>query len=255
MSQPSRLYSPALGVKSRKPEGLAFPFCKRQDRAMSDKRLKDRLALVTGASRGIGAASAEWLAARGAHVVAVARTLGALEELDDRIKAVGGSATLAPLDVTDDAAIAHLCRSIFDRWGKADIWVHSAIHVTALTPAPHIEAKDLDKTLATNIRAFARLMANIAPLIDLSDDPHAVFFDDAWDAKFAGPYGMSKAAQRALVENWQAESTKTGPSIHLVRPKPMPTAVRARFYPGEDRNPLADPKTEANRLFSEIFAT
>ncbi|WP_224814421.1 SDR family oxidoreductase [Hasllibacter sp. MH4015] len=222
---------------------------------MTDKPLTDHVALVTGASRGIGAASALWLAGQGAHVVAVARTIGGLEELDDRIKAAGGHATLAPMDLTDDGAIAHLCRSVHDRWGRADIWVHAAIHVSALTPAPHIQPKDLDKGIATNIRAFSRLMTNIEPLIAPSTSPTAVFFDDQWDAKFAGPYAMSKAAQRALVECWQAESVKTGPAVHLVRPKPMPTAVRARFYPGEDREKLADPHAEAARLLAPIFAS
>lgn len=222
-------------------------------RAM-EQSLKDRIALVTGASRGIGAATAEWLAARGAHVVAVARTVGGLEELDDRIQAQGGSATLAPIDLTDDAAIAHLCRSIHDRWGRADIWVHSAIHVSALTPAPHITAKDLDKSIATNIRAFSRLIANVEPLIAPSDAPNAVFFDDTWEPKFAGPYAMSKAAQRALATSWQQESAKHGASVHLLRPAPMATAVRARFYPGEDASKLASPRDEAARLLAPIFS-
>lgn len=218
-----------------------------------DKTLTGKIALVTGASRGIGAASAEWLAAQGAHVVAVARTVGALEELDDRIQAQGGSATLAPIDLTDDAAIAHLCRSIHDRWGRADIWVHAAVHVSALTPAPHITAKDLDKVIGTNIRAFSRLIANVDPLIAPSDAPVAVFFDDGWDEKFSGPYAMSKAAQRALVGCWQAESAKHGPAVHLLRPAPMPTATRARFYPGEDTGGLASPRDEAARLLAPIF--
>jgi NAD(P)-dependent dehydrogenase (short-subunit alcohol dehydrogenase family) len=210
--------------------------------------LDGQIALVTGASRGIGAASAEWLAERGAHVVAVARTTGALEELDDRIKARSGQATLAPMDVTDEGAMAHLCRSIHDRWGKADIWVHAAIHVSALTPAPHLQAKDLDKLIATNIRAFARLVAFVDPLIAPSERPQAVFFDDDWDEKFAAPYGMCKAAQRALVQSWQAETAKFPLRVHLLRPNPMPTAVRARFYPGEDRSALHHPRDEAARL-------
>lgn len=220
---------------------------------MMEKPLSGKIALVTGASRGLGAASAEWLAAQGAHVVAVARTIGGLEDLDDRIKAAGGQATLAPMDLTDDGAIAHLCRSLFDRWGRADIWVHTAIHVSALTPAPDVQAKDLDKIIATNIRALSRLIANVEPLIAPSETPTAVFFDDTWDTKFAGPYAMSKAAQRALVESWQSETAKSGPAVHLLRPQPMPTALRARFYPGEDRTPLADPATEAARLLSPIF--
>lgn len=215
--------------------------------------LSGKIALVTGASRGLGAASSLWLARQGAHVVAVARTIGGLEELDDRIKAVGGQATLAPMDLTDDGAIAHLCRSLYDRWGRTDIWVHTAIHVTPLTPAPHVQVKDLDKVMALNIRGVSRLIANIEPLIAPSDAPTAIFFDDVWDEKYAGPYAMSKASQRALVQCWQAETAKGPLAVHLLQPKPMPTAVRARFYPGEDRTPLADPAQEAARLLSPIL--
>ncbi|MEJ6391755.1 SDR family oxidoreductase [Gymnodinialimonas sp. 2305UL16-5] len=220
---------------------------------MDTKPLSGRIALVTGASRGIGAASALWLAGQGAHVVAVARTIGGLEDLDDRIKEAGGSATLAPIDITDDAAIAHLCRSVYDRWGRADIWVHAAIQVSALTPAPHMQVEDLDKAIATNIRGTARLIAMIEPLITPSDAPVAIHFDDDWDEKFAGPYGMSKAAQRAMFANWQAEAAAHGPAVHLLRPEPMPTAVRARFYPGEDRAILAEPHAEAARLLTPVF--
>ena len=219
-----------------------------------EKPFDGQIALVTGASRGIGAASAEWLAERGAHVVAVARTVGGLEDLDDRIKAKGGQATLAPMDVTDEGAMAHLCRSIHDRWGKADIWVHSAIHVSALTPAPHITAKDLDKVIATNIRALSRLVAFVEPLITPSAKPQAVFFDDEWDEKYAAAYGLSKAAQRALIGSWQAETAKFPLSVHMLRPKPMPTAVRARFYPGEDKTVLAHPRDEAARLLPVLLA-
>jgi NAD(P)-dependent dehydrogenase (short-subunit alcohol dehydrogenase family) len=192
-------------------------------------------------------------ASKGAHVVAVARTVGGLEELDDRIQAAGGHATLAPMDLTDDNAIAHLCRSVHDRWGRADIWVHTAVHVSALTPAPHIQVKDLDRVIATNIRALSRLIANVEPLIAPADAPKAVFFDDDWDEKFAGAYAMSKAAQRALIRSWAAEAARHGPAVHLLRPQPMPTAVRARFYPGEDKAALSSPRDEAARLLAPLF--
>lgn len=218
-----------------------------------EKPLDGQIAIVTGASRGIGAASAEWLAEQGAHVVAVARTTGALEELDDRIQSKGGQATLAPLDIRDEGAMQHLCASVHGRWGRADIWVHTAIHATALTPASQITDKDLDANIATNIRGLARLMANMAPLLAPAPAPKAVFFDSDWDAKFSGAYAMSKAAGRAIIECWQAECVKTGPAVHLLRPAPMATAVRARFYPGEDRTSLADPMTEAERLLPPIF--
>ncbi len=220
---------------------------------MTEKLLDGQIALVTGASRGLGAASAEWLAAQGAHVVAVARTAGGLEDLDDRIKARGGSATLAPMDITDEGAMAHLCRNLYDRWGRADIWVHAAIRVTPLTPASHIRTKDLDANIATNIHALARAIALIEPLIAPAPNPQAVFFDDAVAGKFAGAYAMSKAAQRALVQSWQAEFTRQGPKVHLLTPAPMPTTTRARFYPGEDQGALAAPDDEAARLLRVLL--
>lgn len=216
---------------------------------MSDDTLKP--ALVTGASRGLGAACAEYLA-RSRHVIAVARTTGALEELDDRIQAAGGSATLAPMDVTDPGAMAHLCRSIWERWGGLSVWVHTACHAPPLAPADHVDAKDWDKTMAVLGTATSTLIPMVAPLLR---DPgaQAVFFSDA-DAqgKFFGAYAAGKAAQMALARAWQAETARTGPHVHVLSPAPMPTATRARFFPGEDRSALADPAAEAARLLNGV---
>lgn len=211
-----------------------------------------QIALITGASRGLGAALAEQLAATH-HIVAVGKTTGALEELDDRIQAGGGQATLAPMDITVDAAMQQLCRSIYDRWGKLDLWVHTAVHAAPLAPAGHIGPKDFDKSVLTNITATSRLISYIAPLLGQSGK--AVFFDDpkAGDA-FFGAYGATKGAQTALARSWQAESQKTGPQIKILTPAAMPTATRARFHPGEDRHALTDPSTEAARLLPEILA-
>lgn len=213
------------------------------------------LALVTGASRGLGAALAEQLAARGFHVMAVARTTGGLEELDDRIKAQGGSATLAPMNVTNADAMAHMCRSIHDRWGALALWAHTAVHAAPLTPANHITPKDFDKSIETNIRALSRLIPYVDPLLR-AHDPRgtAVFFDDAWGDKFAATYGAAKAAQRVLVQSWQAESTtQSAPRVKLLTPPPMATALRARFFPGEDRSALASPADAAAGLMSDIL--
>ena len=209
-----------------------------------------KIALVTGASRGLGAAFAEALADQ-YHVVAVARTTGALEELDDRIQAKGGAATLAPMDITNTDAMAQLCRSIHDRWGKVNLWIHAAIHAAPLTPAGHIDQKDWDKSIATNLTATGQLIPFLTPL--LGQDGHAVFFDDPHGGeKFFGAYGATKSGQIALAQSWQAESTRTGPRISILTPAPMPTATRARFFPGEDRTPLADPRAEAARLLAEL---
>lgn len=209
-----------------------------------------KLALITGASRGLGAALAEALAPA-YHIVAVARTVGGLEELDDRIQAKGGSATLAPLDVTKADAMATLCRSIHDRWGKLDLWAHTAVHAAPLAPANHIDAKDMAKSIATNVAATATLITFVAPL--LGPDGQALFFEDAGaTGKFFGSYGATKAAQIALARSWQAETENTGPRVHVLTPPPMPTATRARFFPGEPRTPLTDEAAAADALLREI---
>lgn len=212
----------------------------------SDKKI----ALVTGASRGLGAALAETLAARGWHVVALGRTMGALEELDDRIKAKGGSATLAAMDITKDDAIRHLCRDIHDRWGHLDLWAHTAIHAPPMSPADHVALKDWDKCVAINIRATGFLIPMVAPLLVAAPTRATALFveDQIAGGKFMGAYGASKSAQIALAQAWQQESVKTGPRVRIERAAAMPTALRARFYPGENRATLTPCMQEAERL-------
>jgi len=212
-----------------------------------------KTALITGASRGLGAALAEALC-DSHHIIAVAKTTGALEELDDRIQARGGSATLAPMDITNDAAMATLCRGIFDRWGNLDLWIHAAVHAAPLTPTDHIDAKDMFKSVATNITATSTLITYVSPL--LGQTGQAVFFDDpAVATKFFGSYGATKAAQIALARSWQAETAQIGPKIHIVTPAPMPTATRARFHPGEDRTALQSPQTQADKIIASLSAS
>lgn len=212
--------------------------------------MTEKTALVTGASRGLGAAIAETLAPTH-HIIAVGRTTGALEELDDRIREAGGAATLAPMDIGNRDAMAHLCRSIHDRWGGLDLWVHTAIHAAPLAPAAHLDGKDFDKSVAVNITATGHLIPMVASLLRASST--AVFFDDPHAGeKFFSAYGATKAAQIALARSWAAERTSDGPAIEIVTPRPMPTATRARFYPGEDRAPLCEPRDEAKRLLGLI---
>ena len=212
--------------------------------------MTQKLALITGASRGLGAALAEALAPTH-HIMAVARTTGGLEELDDRIQAAGGSATLAPMDITDAGAMATLCRGIHDRWGQLDIWLHCAIHPVPMSPANFVAGKDWDKSLAVNTTAAALLISYVTPL--LGQQGKAVFFDDPRAGqKFFGTYGATKSAQIALARSWQAETEKTGPKVSILSPNPMPTALRSRFFPGEDRAALANPADEAKRMLAEL---
>lgn len=221
-----------------------------------------RIALVTGASRGLGAALAEALGAAGWHVVALARTTGALEELDDRIKARGGSTTLVPVDITNDDAMRQICLSIHDRWGRIDLWAHAAVHVPPLSPAGHVAVKDWDKTLAVTLRATGTLIPMLEPLLRASPRGTALFFDDPiWradsgTAKFFGAYAAAKAGQIALARAWAAENATLGagraPRVLIDTPAPMPTATRARFFPGEDRAALTPCGAEAERLLGLI---
>jgi NAD(P)-dependent dehydrogenase (short-subunit alcohol dehydrogenase family) len=206
--------------------------------------------LITGASRGLGAALAEALAPTH-HIIAVARTTGALEELDDRIQAAGGTATLAPMDITTADAMAVLCKGIHDRWGSLDLWLHTAIHAAPLAPADHVDAKHLAKSIDINVTATSRLITYVAPLLGQSGQ--AVFFDDPCAGqKFFGSYGASKAAQMALARSWQAETANIGPKVQITTPAPMPTGTRARFFPGEDRSPLSDTKTQAAAVLAQL---
>jgi NAD(P)-dependent dehydrogenase (short-subunit alcohol dehydrogenase family) len=214
------------------------------------------IALITGASRGLGAALAEQLCTRGWHVVAVARTVGGLEELDDRVKSLGlpgaGGLTLAPMDLTNDDAMRHLCLSIHQRWGGLQLWAHTAVHVAPLAPAGSLDIKDWEKSIATNVRATGALIPMMEPLLR-EGSGQAMFFDDPRGGeKFFGAYGASKAAQIALARSWLAENAKIGPQVRIVTPDPMLTATRARFSPGEDRAPLTHPRDVAARLLDQL---
>ncbi|RFB96917.1 oxidoreductase [Rhizobium leguminosarum bv. trifolii] len=213
--------------------------------------LEGKIALVTGASRGIGYFTALELAKAGAHVIACARTVGGLEELDDAIKAVGGSATLVPFDLADMEAIDRLGGSIFERWGKLDILVANAGVLGVISPIGHIEAKVFEKVMNINVNATWRLIRSVDPLLTRSDAGRAVILSSGAAHKcrpFWGAYSASKAAVEALARTWAGESQSTPLRITSVDPGATRTAMRAQAVPGEDPQTLPHPSEVAKAI-------
>lgn len=213
--------------------------------------LSDRIALVTGASRGIGYFTALELAKAGAHIIAVARTVGGLEELDDAIQAGGGSATLVPLDLTDMKAIDGLGGAIHERWGKLDILVANAGILGSLSPIGHIEAKVFEKVMAVNVNATWRVIRTVEPLLRKSDAGRAIILtsDAAHSCRpFWGTYSASKAAVEALSRCWAAEAANTPLRINCVNPGHARTAMRADAMPGEDPESVPHPSEAAAKI-------
>ncbi|UZE47303.1 SDR family oxidoreductase [Rhodopseudomonas sp. P2A-2r] len=199
--------------------------------------LASRIALVTGASRGIGFATAVALAKAGAHIVAVARTQGGLEELDDTIRAEGGSATLVPLNVTDSDGIARLGAALNERHGKLDILVGNAGVAGTSSPLGHTELKRWTDSMAVNVTANFQLIRCMEPLLKMSDAGRAVFITSGASSiapAYLGPYAASKAALDALARVWAAETATTAIRVNLFSPGPVRTRMRATVFPGED---------------------
>jgi len=206
--------------------------------------LEGRNAVVTGASRGIGYAVARELARNGAHVIAVARTEGALIELDDQIKSDGGTATLVPLDLRDYDGIDRLGAAIFERWKKLDILVGNAGLLGTLSPLGHISPKDWDDVMAVNVTANWRLIRSLDPLLRQSDAGRSLFVTSGVAVDFKaywGGYAVSKAALEALVRTYAEEIASTPCRTNLFSPGPVRTGMRAKAMPGEDPATLATP--------------
>ncbi|MEA2951038.1 MAG: hypothetical protein QOJ96_558 [Alphaproteobacteria bacterium] len=213
--------------------------------------LSNRIALVTGASRGIGAATALVLAKAGAHVLAIARTVGGLEELDDQIRAAGGSATLVPLDITDTPAIARLADALNKRYGRLDILIGNAAIVGSSSPLGHVEPKIWDSVVAINVTANWHLIRYLDPLLQKSDAGRAVFLTSgaASSAKaYRGPYSVSKAALDVLARTYAAETASTPVRVNLFNPGPTRTRMRATVMPGEDPATLPKPAQVAAKI-------
>ena len=207
--------------------------------------LAGKIALVTGASRGLGRATALALAKQGCHIIAAARTQGGLEELDDEVKAAGSSATLVPMDILDFTGIDRLGAAIFERWKKLDILVGNAGVLGKLTPLPHLDQKVWDEVMAVNVTANYRLLRSMDPLLRMSDAGRAVFVTSGVahsTPAYWGAYSISKAALNAMVRTYAAEVTTTQVRANLFSPGPTRTKMRAQAMPGEDPMtlPLAD---------------
>lgn len=214
--------------------------------------LAGRVAVVTGATRGIGYATALELAKAGAHVVAIGRTQGGLEDLDDAIRAAGGAATLVPLDLTDFEAIDRLGAALYQRHGKLDILFGNAGLLGQVSPLGHIEPKDWDKTLAVNLTANWRLIRSLDPLLRASDAGRAVFVTSgaAYKARaYWGLYAATKAGLDALARAYAAETMNLTPiKVMLVNPGPLATAMRKKAMPGEDQTTLKTPADLAPKI-------
>ena len=216
--------------------------------AENPKLLTDKVALVTGASRGIGAALALQLAQAGAHVVAVARTTGGLEELDDQIKAAGGSATLVPLDIKDMDGIARLALALHERYGRLDVMVGNAGILGPLSPLGHVEPKDYDDLFAINVKANWQLIRTMDPLLRAAPAGRAVFITSGlgWMARaYTGIYGATKAALNSLVQTYAAETAITAVKINAFNPGPTRTKMYASGWPGVDPQTLPPPEDVA----------
>jgi NAD(P)-dependent dehydrogenase (short-subunit alcohol dehydrogenase family) len=215
------------------------------------KPLADKTVLVTGASRGIGYFAAREIGRRGAHVIAVARTVGGLEELDDEIQQAGGSTTLVPLDLRDFDAIDRLGAAIFERWGRLDGLVGNAGMLGPVSPLGHVDPKDFDKVMALNVTANYRLIRSFDLLFRQAEAARAVFISSGvvpLALPYWGPYTASKAALEALVRVYAAEMKSTRVKANVFNPGPLRTALRAQGWPGEDPMSLKPPEVAAGPI-------
>ena len=222
------------------------------------KPLAGKLALVTGASRGIGAATAEALAAAGAHVIIVARTGSALEEIEERIHAAGGTATIAPLDLTDGESVGKLAGAVAERWEKLDILVLNAAMLGSLSPVQDIDAKEYSRLLSLNLLANQAMIAAFDPLLRRAERADVIALTSSVGAEpraFWGAYGSSKAAVETLLGAYADETAYTGRlRVHILDPGATRTRMRALAFPGEEPEKVKPPEVVAAAIVERIIA-
>ena len=213
---------------------------------MANDRLKDRIALITGASRGIGRAVAETFAREGAHVLLLARNRKGLEQVDDAIKAGGGKATLVPLDLADGKAIDALGPSLYERFGRLDVFVGNAAILGGLSPLTHIPSDKWERVMAVNLTANLRLIRTLDPLLRRSDAGRVIFVTSSGVARISraywAPYSVSKAALECLAKTYANETQDSAIKVNLIDPGATATRMRAEAYPGEDQTTLPSPE-------------
>jgi NAD(P)-dependent dehydrogenase (short-subunit alcohol dehydrogenase family) len=217
--------------------------------------LKGKIVLVTGASRGIGYQAALEAARRGAHVIAVARTVGGLEDLDDEIKGLGGEATLVPLDVRDGDGIDRMGRAIFERWGHLDALIGNAGVLGTLSPVAHLEPKDFDLAYAVNVTANYRLIRSLDALLRQADAGRAAFLTAGAAhgvRPFWGLYGATKSALETMIRSYADELSVSRVKANIFDPGRLRTAMRAKAFPGEDPDTLEKPAAAAPVLIDMI---
>ena len=222
------------------------------------KPLAGKLALVTGASRGIGAATAEALGAAGAHVILVARTAAALEEVEDRIHAAGGSATIAPLDLAEGESIARLGAAVAERWPALDVLVLNAAMLGSLTPVQDIDPKEYSRLLTLNVLANQALLAAFDPLLRKAERADVIGVTSSVGTNpraFWGAYGSSKAALETLLGTYADETGHTGRiTVHIVDPGATRTRMRAIAFPGEEPESVKPPEVVARAILDRLSA-
>ena len=223
-----------------------------------DKPLAGKLALVTGASRGIGAATAQALALKGAHVILVARTASALEEIEDRVHEAGGSATIAPLDLIDGTSIPKLAEAVRGRWDALDILVLNAGMLGSLTPVEHIDVKEYGRVLATNLLAPQALLATFDPMLRKAERADVVGITSSvgnMPRAFWGGYGSSKAAFDNLLGAYAEETEHTKRiRVHLVDPGATRTRMRSLAFPGEEPESVKPPEVVAEFILKRLLS-
>ncbi len=217
-------------------------FLTKKKTSMTENNLSGKIALVTGASRGIGRAISLELARRGAHVIALARTQGALEELDEEINALGGQATLITCDLKNHESVDAIGPAIYQRWKKLDIFIGNAAILKALSPAGHVTEAHWNETIEVNLSANWRLLRTVDPLLKLSGEARAVFITDRPESSaYWGAYTVSKAGLEQVAQNYAAENATTNIRVSVVDPGIVATRLRSQAFPGEQSDSLKTP--------------